>query len=68
MLADEPLGYSETEWISMPLTASTAFGHYLLGLPAEGLYFLFYGAWVDEPPPVDFDHVPGGERGLDRRH
>ena len=67
-ISDEPLGYSETEWVSMPLTASTAAGHYLLGLPVEGLYFLFYGAWVDDPPPVGFDHVPGGDRDPDRRH
>ncbi len=59
LVVDEPLGYSEKEWSFLPLTACTSAGHYAFGLPAEGLYWLFYGAWVDDPEPVGFDHVPG---------
>ena len=58
-VVDEPLGFSDKEWAILPISAFAAGGHYLLGMPAEGLYFLFYGAWVDDPAPVDFDHVPG---------
>ena len=58
LLADEPFGYSQREWMLMPITAFASLGHYALGLPAEALYFVFYGAWVDEPPPSGFEHVP----------
>jgi nitroreductase len=62
MAVDEPLGYSEKEWPFLPLTTCAAAGHYVLGLPAEGLYWLFYGAWVEPPEPKGFDHVPGAGR------
>lgn len=60
LLFDEPLGYSEREWMLLPVTATAAVGHYGLGLPGEVLHFVFYRAWVAEPVPVDFDHVPTG--------
>ena len=58
LLVDEPLGYTETEWAFLPLQACTALGHYAIGLPAEVLYYAFWGAWVTAPPATDFDHVP----------
>jgi hypothetical protein len=59
LTADEPFGYSQREWMMFPVTAFASLGHYALGLPAEALYFVCWGAWVDEPGPVGFDHVPG---------
>lgn len=58
LLLDEPLGYSEREWTLLPVTATAAAGHYALGLPGDVLHLVLYRAWVAEPVPVDFDHVP----------
>ena len=63
----DPLGYSEREWTFLPLTTFAAAGHYILGLPFEGLHFVFYGAWVDRPTPVGFDHVPQRPAGSEQR-
>lgn len=63
----DPLGYSAREWTFLPLTTSAAAGHHLLGLPLEGLHFVFRGAWVDRPAPVDFDHVPQRPSGANQR-
>jgi hypothetical protein len=58
MMVDEPLGYTEKEWPYVPLTASATVGHYIFGLPAEVLHFVFWGAWVSRPDPDGFEHVP----------
>lgn len=60
LLFDEPLGYSEKEWALLPITTTAAVGHHALGLPGELLHYVFYRAWVPEPVPVDFDHLPTG--------
>lgn len=65
---DEPFGYSPGEWTLVPLTGCAAAGHALIGLPAEALYQLGHGLWIDRPPPPQFDDPgrPGAATGSPR--
>ena len=58
LLADEPLGYSRTEFLFAPVTAGASIGHFMLGAPADALHYVGYRAWVTHPRPDGYDVTP----------
>lgn len=58
VLADEPLGYSKQEFLYLPTAVSASVGHVAFGVPVDFLDWFFYRAWIDAPPPVDYEYTP----------
>lgn len=58
LLAEEPLGYSEQEFLWMPVTFMASTGHFVLGAPVDGLDFVFRRAWFVEAPEADYEYTP----------
>ena len=58
LLADEPLGYSKTEFLLGPMVMGASTGHFVFGAPPDMLHFVFYRAWTDTPRPPDYTYTP----------
>lgn len=60
LLAEEPLGYSRTEFRFMPISMCAAGMHYALGAPLDVMDFLLRRAWLaeDKTPGYDFTPMP----------
>lgn len=58
LLAEEPLGYSRTEFLFAPVTLGASIGHFALGAPADALHYLGYRAWVTHPRPAGATITP----------
>ncbi|MHC4814335.1 MAG: hypothetical protein ACYTGW_21835 [Planctomycetota bacterium] len=58
LLAEEPLGCSQTEFRFMPVSMAAATGHYVLGAPLDALDFLFRRAWLEEDKTPGYEFTP----------
>jgi hypothetical protein len=58
LLADEPLGYSKTEFLLAPASMGASAGHFGLGAPFDMLDFLFRRAWIGPIADPGYDYVP----------
>jgi hypothetical protein len=58
VLADDALGEDRADFLLFPAFLGAGAGHFLLGAPPDLLHYVGYRAWVDEPPPPGYDHVP----------
>lgn len=58
LLAAEPLGYSQQEFLFAPVTSFASGGQFLLGAPLDMIDFVFRRAWVDTPTPYDYEFTP----------
>jgi hypothetical protein len=58
LLADEPLGYSKTEFMFAPVTMVASGGHFLFGAPADLVDYTFRRAWVEGVPEPDYSYTP----------
>ena len=58
LVAAEPLGYSEQEFLFGPVTMGASAGHFALGAPVDLVDFTFRRAWADQPPPYDYEFTP----------
>ena len=60
LLADEPLGYSDTEFLFAPVSMGASAGHFLLGAPPDAVDFMFRRAWVGNGNETEkgYDYTP----------
>ena len=58
LLADEPLGYSKQEFLFLPVSFASGFGHFFLGAPTDSLDFVFYRAWAGNEQLSDYELTP----------
>ena len=58
LIADEPLGYSKSEFMLFPLVMGASTGHFIVGTPPEMLHYMFYRAWTDHPRTTDYEYTP----------
>lgn len=59
LVADEPLGHSKDEFMFWGTGAGASTGHFILGVPFDGVDYLFRRAWVVGPEvTIDNEREP----------
>ncbi len=58
LLAEEPLGYAQDEFLFWGVSAGAATGHFVFGAPVDVLDYVFWRGWTDQPSDYDFEFTP----------